>query len=369
MISVEELTHWRSAVPWNDDEQVAQDLILARLVVEVANDPLLHRAVTFKGGTCLHKVWLDVPWRYSEDLDYQLTEPIDLRDLITAYRALGEKVGFSETNRNINSQFVHVLMTGTNHVGDPLRVKTDIQRAPRRLPDGTEPQEFHVDSPGFQGGGFIPAFPPEEIIASKVIAVYQRKRPRDLFDMWAAIRSDLVEAKDVAASYGTYRPPDPRHWTARQAARSLVERVTDHEYVADLAELARYAPVEYDLAENVSIAVELIDQCAEATQTERSWKRVLRKGSTAQAVMSQWVDDNPLAAAEIGMVDDALTQPIAVEPNATARGRSKGLLKSTIEAAHHADPSASHASIARQTGASQSYVRSVRQGFKNQRGS
>lgn len=360
MISGEELAHWRSVIPWSGVDQVAQDLVLARLVVEVANDPFLGQAVTFKGGTCLHKVWLDIPWRYSEDLDYQLTGHIDLRELFAAYRALGERVGFSETVRKVNSQFVHVLMAGTDHASDPLRVKVDIQRAPRQLPNGAEQPDFHVDSPWFQGGGPVPAFPPEEIIASKVIAIYQRKRPRDLFDMWAAIRSGLIEAEDVAASYGTYRPPDPEHWTARQAARSLIERVTDHEYVAELAELSRYAPVEYDLAENISVAVELIDQCAEATQTERSWRRVLRKGSTAQAVMSQWVDNNPLTAAEIGMVDDALTRPVAVERDATGGDRSKRLLKSTIEAAHHADPRASHASIARQTGASHSYVSSVR---------
>lgn len=364
MISGEELAHWRSVVPWSGIDQVAQDLVLARLVVEVANDPFLGQAVTFKGGTCLHKVWLDVPWRYSEDLDYQLTGPIDLRELFAVYRALGDRVGFSKTSRNINSQFVHVLMTGADHAGDPLRVKVDIQRAPRQLPGGAERPDFHVDSPWFQGGGPVPAFPPEEIIASKVIAVYQRKRSRDLFDLWAAIRSGLIEATDVAASYGTYRPPDPEHWTARQAARSLIERVTDHEYVAELAELARYAPVEYDLAENISVAVELIDQCAEATQTERSWKRVLRKGSTAQEVMSQWVDNNPLAAAEIGMAGDALTRPVAVERGTTGRDRSKRLLKATIEAAHHADPRASHASIARQTGASHSYVSSVRRDLR-----
>lgn len=52
MISGEELAHWRSVVPWSGVDQVAQDLVLARLVVEVADDPFLSQAVTFKGGTC-----------------------------------------------------------------------------------------------------------------------------------------------------------------------------------------------------------------------------------------------------------------------------------------------------------------------------
>ncbi len=53
--------------------QVEQDLLLSRLIIEVANHPYLGGELVFRGGTCLHKLHLDTPRRYSEDLDYVRT--------------------------------------------------------------------------------------------------------------------------------------------------------------------------------------------------------------------------------------------------------------------------------------------------------
>ena len=53
---------------------VEQDMLLDRLVVEIADDSYLAGALVLKGGTCLHKLWLPEPWRYSKDLDYERTE-------------------------------------------------------------------------------------------------------------------------------------------------------------------------------------------------------------------------------------------------------------------------------------------------------
>ena len=57
-------------MPWNAGDQVEQDLILVRLMIEIATDLLLGDEFVMGGGTCFHMLWLDRPWRYSEDLDY-----------------------------------------------------------------------------------------------------------------------------------------------------------------------------------------------------------------------------------------------------------------------------------------------------------
>jgi len=35
------ITEWNRLVPWPSVDQVEQDLVLSRLIVEIANDPLL----------------------------------------------------------------------------------------------------------------------------------------------------------------------------------------------------------------------------------------------------------------------------------------------------------------------------------------
>jgi predicted nucleotidyltransferase component of viral defense system len=48
------ITSWQPNAPWLTVEQVEQDLLLSRLIVEIANDPYLGDELVFRGGTCLH---------------------------------------------------------------------------------------------------------------------------------------------------------------------------------------------------------------------------------------------------------------------------------------------------------------------------
>jgi predicted nucleotidyltransferase component of viral defense system len=52
------ITHWAAGAPWPSELQVEEDLILSRLMVDVANHDLLRPELAFRGGTCLHKLHL-----------------------------------------------------------------------------------------------------------------------------------------------------------------------------------------------------------------------------------------------------------------------------------------------------------------------
>ena len=69
MIPRAHITAWRAKAPWPDDAQVEQDLVLSRALVEIFDNPLLREALVFRGGTALHKLFLEQPQRYSEDID------------------------------------------------------------------------------------------------------------------------------------------------------------------------------------------------------------------------------------------------------------------------------------------------------------
>ena len=58
MIPQAHIAHWRTQVPWVSPENVEQDLVLSRLIADVARHPLLGAELVFRGGTCLHKLWL-----------------------------------------------------------------------------------------------------------------------------------------------------------------------------------------------------------------------------------------------------------------------------------------------------------------------
>lgn len=69
MIPDAHITAWRGRAPWSSDAQVEQDLVISRALVALFEDEILAREVAFRGGTALHKLYLDPPARYSEDID------------------------------------------------------------------------------------------------------------------------------------------------------------------------------------------------------------------------------------------------------------------------------------------------------------
>ena len=69
MIPQAYITEWGNYVPWQTNEQVEQDLVICRALVEVFRVEFLSSRLAFRGGTALHKLYLQPQPRYSEDID------------------------------------------------------------------------------------------------------------------------------------------------------------------------------------------------------------------------------------------------------------------------------------------------------------
>ena len=56
MIPQDFITEWKRHAPWPRNDQVEQDLIISRALVEIFNHPLLAENLAFRGGTALYKL-------------------------------------------------------------------------------------------------------------------------------------------------------------------------------------------------------------------------------------------------------------------------------------------------------------------------
>ena len=70
MIPQATITYWSRRARWSSPDQVEEDPVLSRLIIEIATNPLLGDELIFRGGTCLEKLHLPEPRRHSEDLEY-----------------------------------------------------------------------------------------------------------------------------------------------------------------------------------------------------------------------------------------------------------------------------------------------------------
>lgn len=289
MIPPKALDQWSETVAWTSRHQIEQDLVLTRLATEVASHPVLCDKLSLKGGTSLHKLWLSVPWRYSEDLDYNRIVASDPLEIIHSLREIASDIGFSDTTFKQNKLFLHLWLTDTLVDGQEFQVKIDIQREIKPDSSAYQYRQLVIDSPWYSNQASVRSNTAEDIVASKVLALFQRARPRDLFDMWAAIKAGIVTYADVASRFAPYRPDNPERWNTSKAARNLVTKLSNPSYMAELERISVYAPFPYDEYEPVQIAADLIDACAQATQSSSRWQRVVKNGTTAKILLNDWI--------------------------------------------------------------------------------
>jgi len=63
------IAKWKDHAPWSSLDQVEQDLIISRTLVAIFSNEFLKENLAFRGGTALHKLYLNPAPRYSEDID------------------------------------------------------------------------------------------------------------------------------------------------------------------------------------------------------------------------------------------------------------------------------------------------------------
>lgn len=243
MISEAEIAHWQRRAPWPTLEQVEQDLVLSRLIVEVASHPLLGDELVFRGGTCLHKLWLDRPWRYSEDLDYVRRTPGGVGRVLDAIREVAAIVGFDRVHTDVR-RHPKVRLDSTFVHGGRMRVKLELNISERVSARPTVTKAFDVNSTWFSGAADVATYALEELAATKIRALFQRKKGRDLFDLWLAVRQGGASLAEIAVCFDLYRPDE---WTAARAVANLEAKLEDREFTADVERLVSDWPDGYTL--------------------------------------------------------------------------------------------------------------------------
>lgn len=255
MIPQADIAHWRTQVPWISSENVEQDLVLSRLIVEIARHPLLGHELVFRGGTCLHKLWLDRPWRYSEDLDYVRRSGGGIGDVLDAVRELAASAGFDDV-RTAVSQHPKARLRTSYEGGGPFSIKVEINTFERSPARPTVTKHYAVNSPWFQGAAEVPTFCIPELIATKVRALYQRSKGRDLFDIWLAVAQQQLDPVEIAACFETYRPDS---WTAKRAKANLDEKLANSAFTGDLEPLIAEWPQGYTVEAGHEAAQSIFD--------------------------------------------------------------------------------------------------------------
>lgn len=240
------ITEWRATVPWAEDAQVEQDLVLSRALVEIFSDETLGPKLAFRGGTALNKLHLDRPARYSEDIDLVQLEPGPIGPLVNPMqRVLVGLLGEASVSIRENSTRLTYRFDSEIEPIVPLRLKIEIDTREHDSVLGIEKANFGVESGWFTGSAEIPTYPIDELMGTKLRALYQRRKGRDLFDLWMVLDRGLIDPDEVVRCFLAYLEGQGLRVSRAEFEENLHAKIEDRRFLKDVSPLVR-ADVDFD---------------------------------------------------------------------------------------------------------------------------
>ncbi|MGB3975134.1 MAG: nucleotidyl transferase AbiEii/AbiGii toxin family protein [bacterium] len=236
MIPKYQLAAWRKNAPWQHDNQVEHDLVISRCLVEIFSDEMLADRLAFRGGTALHKLYLHPQARFSEDIDLVHRISSGIGDIFDRLR---QRLDFLGQPRTRQSDQINTIVFRYESEIDPivkLRLKVEINcREPFSL-FGYRPVIFNVESNWFSGIAEIVTYSLEELLATKLRALYQRKKARDLFDLYVGLQHEPIDPDAIIQGFRRYTNPEHKI-TQKRFLANLDEKITNPEFLGDIVGL------------------------------------------------------------------------------------------------------------------------------------
>ncbi|MFZ5564186.1 MAG: nucleotidyl transferase AbiEii/AbiGii toxin family protein [Thermodesulfobacteriota bacterium] len=235
---------------------IEKDYVLGWVLAGIFNHPEIGKSWAFKGGTCLKKCYFET-YRFSEDLDFTLTDPGHLdRDFLagcfeeiaewvhdtTGIEVPGDLIRFEvyENNRGGMAAEGRIGYQGPMRPGGTLpRIKLDLTTDELLVEDPVIKNVHHPYSDCPAGGIQINCYCFEEVFAEKIRALAERERPRDLYDVVHLYRHDEL-APDQAVILSTLEKKCAFKQIAVPTMKTFTNRPERDELEAEWANMLKH---------------------------------------------------------------------------------------------------------------------------------
>ncbi len=231
---------WNEHAPWSDPAMVEQDLIICRALVSIFGDEFLASQLAFRGGTALHKLYLSPQPRYSEDIDLVQINPGPIKPIL--FR-LGEVLSWMPDKvikpKRFNNTMLFRMQSETPPI-QPIRLKVEINCYEHFNVLGLKKVPFKVENSWFSGECELTTYALDELLGTKLRALYQRKKGRDLFDLQVAMDRGDLNVDRIMQCYNAYmefvvgKAP-----TYKQFVANMEQKMQDSEFLNDTDILLR----------------------------------------------------------------------------------------------------------------------------------
>jgi predicted nucleotidyltransferase component of viral defense system len=241
MIPKPYIAKWQEHALWKEFSQVEQDLIISRALVEIFSDDFLRENLAFRGGTALHKLYLNPAPRYSEDIDLVQIKEGPIKPIMDR---LNEVITFFEEPRKTQVRGHGAKATyrfASEYEEIRMRLKLEINcKEHFNVLDWVD-FPFEVESEWFSGKAELRTYNINELLGTKLRALYQRSKGRDLFDLDYARQNLDLDYEQIITCFKEYtsfstgkRPPSKKEFLL-----NIEEKEVSAEFIGDMEALLR----------------------------------------------------------------------------------------------------------------------------------
>ena len=255
------VTEWQHTAPWVADEQIEQDLILCRILVELYQNDFIREHLVFRGGTALNKLFYPSPVRYSEDLDFVQISAGPIKEIVETIQSIIDPwLGKSSTNPRKDGFRIYYSFIPENDQEGKKRIKIEINTREHFSVFPIREMKFGVKSQWFSGYCTLKTYELSEMLGTKMRALYQRKKGRDLFDIDWSLKHHQLDYKEIIKSFHKYMNFGGYSVSSDLYLANLENKLRSPVFRNDIVNFKR-ADVEYDIHiafENVKKLIESI---------------------------------------------------------------------------------------------------------------
>ncbi len=250
MVLKDFIDEWAYKAPWSETEMIEQDLVLSRALIEIFANEFLRTKLAFRGGTAIHKVYILPQSRYSEDIDLVQINEEPLGDVLTELRKVLSFLGKPKLemgNKMVTFRFGY---DSSSFPVQKLKLKIEINCREHFAIMGYLNKEFEIKNGWFSGKCIITTFAIEELLGTKLRALYQRRKGRDLFDIWIACKKVNLDFYKIVDCYKKYmshslNKPIP---SLREYEQNIENKKVDKDFMGDMNSILS-PEINYNIAE------------------------------------------------------------------------------------------------------------------------
>jgi predicted nucleotidyltransferase component of viral defense system len=219
------IQEWSSRAPWPDEAQIEQDLIISRALCDLFNAKKLQGKIAFRGGTAINKLLFKTPLRYSEDIDLVQMRQEPIRETLQAIREALSWLGDFKYDQAQHSTHLTFKFAPESVPETTLKLIVEMNTREHEALYGLRSYSFQVESEWHQASCNIASFEPEELFGTKLRALLQRRKNRDLFDLHYGLKDLGLDTTKVISAFEHYLALQEQSISRAEAEERMLKKL------------------------------------------------------------------------------------------------------------------------------------------------